>query len=373
MYSAKIIADSISKAGKRLTTFEITFPRIVLAEFNTHRMLSRNSASSRAIPFKKQIKRIVDNPFIPERFPLDGKGMQPGNYIDKEHPQWGNCLDAWMEARDGALDLAAGLYTCMDGKYMLEWDWQNDDKPEPAIHKQIVNRLLEPFMWHTVIVTATEWDNFFKLRTHHAAQYEIKRIADLMYEVYHYYDRFGSNELPRELLGTTIPKPMELRIGEWHLPLYDYDIDHRLVIDFIENPSIQIEEAILNKKWEAQKRISAARCGRVSYLTHDGKRDIVEDLNLFQRFIGNPKHASVLEHPATPFHEEISEREYFELKNILEDVEHPEHLLTKERLQVNSYSGKFWMLPRIGNFFGYKQFRKEFEDENCTSFRKESN
>src|SRR5688500_16020340 len=108
MYSAKIICDSISETGKRLTTFEITFPRIVLAEAKTHRVirgmggnieeelwldglginddenLSRNSASSRAIPFRKQIDRIVENPYIPERFPLDGKGMQPGSYIDKE-------------------------------------------------------------------------------------------------------------------------------------------------------------------------------------------------------------------------------------------------------------------------------------------------
>lgn len=83
-YSCKILLDSISETGKRLTTFEITFPRIVLAEFNTHRMFSRNSASSRAIPLEKQIERIVTDPFIPERFPINCSGMQPKEYVSKE-------------------------------------------------------------------------------------------------------------------------------------------------------------------------------------------------------------------------------------------------------------------------------------------------
>ena len=65
MIKAEIIADSLSPQGHRLTTFICVFPRIVLAEFNTHRMLSRNSASSRAIPFNKMLEMVKTNPFIP--------------------------------------------------------------------------------------------------------------------------------------------------------------------------------------------------------------------------------------------------------------------------------------------------------------------
>src|ERR1044071_105421 len=110
-YSCKILLDSISETGKRITTFEITFPRIVLAEFNTHRMFSRNSASSRAIPFQKQIERVQNNPFIPDRFPKNVKGMQPQEYItrdnstytyDRDVSDYELCKNLWLRARDAA-------------------------------------------------------------------------------------------------------------------------------------------------------------------------------------------------------------------------------------------------------------------------------
>ena len=83
MISAKIIADSKCPRGHRLTTFIVTFPRIVLAEFNTHRMFSRNSASSRAIPFKRMVKMLEENPFIPIAWQKDHKGMQGVEYLDE--------------------------------------------------------------------------------------------------------------------------------------------------------------------------------------------------------------------------------------------------------------------------------------------------
>lgn len=381
-YSCKILLDSISETNKRLTTFEITFPRIVLAEFNTHRMFSRNSASSRAIPFKKQIQRVVDNPFIPEQFPIDGKGMQPNSYIDSNNPAWKYAFAAWENARLSALDAAAHLYSTLDRNYnydaehlkiFRDWDWQNDEKPEPAIHKQIVNRLLEPFMWHTVIITATEFSNFFKLRCDENAQYEIRRIADLMYEAYNINKDWKGNSSGE--LGF-IAKQQKLKVGEWHCPLVSKDdfkpimlylsecrdLDEPNAKDWNSYSSLETEswnngsaEVILNAYIEIKKKISVARCARVSYLTHEGKRDIKKDLELFER-LRTSGHWSPFEHIAQP---------YF-----------------NETIHVNTSAVGQYMLRsgaidedcnlRCGNFIGWKQYRKEFQDENCIEFRKEN-
>lgn len=150
MISAKVIADSKNESGNRITTMIITLPRIILAELNTHRMLSKNSASSRAIPFKKMLKSVQENPFIPIAWQKDHKGMQGTEYISTEEGIY-ICKRGWLEARDIAIKQAQWLNSC-------------------NVTKQLCNRLLEPFMWHTVIVTATEWENFFALR---ASCYEI--------------------------------------------------------------------------------------------------------------------------------------------------------------------------------------------------------
>lgn len=374
-YSCKILLDSISPTGKRITTFEITFPRIVLAEFNTHRMFSRNSASSRAIPFKKRIQEIVDNPFIPEKFPIDGKGMQPNSYIANIDEYYGYMVEKWMEARDLALDSACKLYSAMDSDYNLaaferggiyrDWDWQNDEKPQPAIHKQLVNRLLEPFMWHTVIVTATEFDNFFKLRTHPDAQYEIRRIADLMYEAYHAFDDRTLDHEPYILEDNfsnwQAIQPQKLNIGEWHCPLV-YEDDEYLINEYVTNPKNLFFDLLSNLdiQLEMKKRISVARCARVSYLTHDGKRDIEADLNLYER-LKNSGHYSPFEHIATPY--------------FLENMYLDEQLKgsTDGRLSegFNYSSDLKYLNLRSGNFIGWKQARKDLLSENCTSFRKE--
>lgn len=145
MYRADILADSISPSGSRLTTMKITFPRIMLAEMNTHRVFSRNSASSRAIPFKKMVRMVQENPFIPIAWQKDHKGMQGNEYItDPEHIQ--DCINSWLEARDYAVHKSSELN--VDG----------------GVTKQLCNRLLEPFMWHTIIVSSTEFSNFFQLR-----------------------------------------------------------------------------------------------------------------------------------------------------------------------------------------------------------------
>src|SRR3954452_23556453 len=151
MYDAKILKDSISAAGARLTTFEVTIPRIVLAEFNTHRVFSRNSASSRAIPVAKSIEMVEDDPFVPEVFAANQKGMQGDDPLDARNEA--EAARVWHDALFDAIFHAKKL-------------------EELGLHKALANRILEPFKWHTIIVTATEWDNFFALRTDSNAQYE---------------------------------------------------------------------------------------------------------------------------------------------------------------------------------------------------------
>ena len=183
-YSARILADSMSPDGVRLTTFEVVFPRFILAEFNTHRMLSRNSASSRAIPSEKLIQRVLDDPFIPATFNTRVKGMGVGAALVGADASAAE--ETWLNARDNAVGAAEGLMG-------LDCD------------KSRVNRLLEPFLWHTVIVSATEWDNFWGLRDHPAAQPEMQITARLMREVY----------------DASFPQLMEH--GWWHLPLLSAD------------------------------------------------------------------------------------------------------------------------------------------------------
>jgi len=143
MISAKILADSVNTQGDRLTTMEVVFPRIVLAEFNTHRLFSRNSASSRAIPFNKMVKMVEENPFIPLAVQYDHKGMQGSSYFgEREYEAF---VASWLHQRDLAVRSAQQLHG-------------------QGATKQLCNRLLEPFMYHKVIVTATEFENFFKLR-----------------------------------------------------------------------------------------------------------------------------------------------------------------------------------------------------------------
>lgn len=149
MIQAKVIADSKNEFGNRLTTMVVTFPRFILAELNTHRMLSKNSASSRAIPFEKMVKSVEENPFIPIAWQKTHKGMQGSEYLtDALSIQF--AISNWLSAKDNAIKSAQALNSTKNG-----YD---------AVTKQLCNRLLEPFMWHTVIITATEYSNFFALR-----------------------------------------------------------------------------------------------------------------------------------------------------------------------------------------------------------------
>lgn len=239
---ARVLADSENARGDRLVTLEVTFPRFILAEFNTHRVFSRNSASSRAIPVQKQILHVMERPFVPKRFPINRPGMSAVDYIDEDDPRYVDCLKAWMEAR----------VDCVKATEMLM---------QIGVHKQIASRLLEPFMWHTVIVSSTEWDNFFKLRISEFAQPEIKEAAERMRAAMDY------------------SQPELLTDSQWHLPLIDGD----------ERETVALDTLI---------KCSVARCAAVSYNRH-ADRDVSKELKRYQGLAENG-HLSPFEHAAIP-------------------------------------------------------------------------
>lgn len=238
-YACSVLADSVSD-GVRLTTLQIRFPRIVLAEFNTHRMLSRNSASSRAIPVEQRIAAVERDPFVPEVFGRNQRGMRAGAALEGEPDSLAR--QTWLQAAAEA---------CASARQLAQH----------GVHKQLANRLLEPFLWTEVIVTATEWDNFFHLRCNPHAQPEIQRAAEAM----------------RGAMAASTPA--ELVPGDWHLPLIDEE-DRRA-----GRPVMELV------------KMSAARCARVSYLTHAGRRDPEADLALHDRLLRDG-HMSPFEHPA---------------------------------------------------------------------------
>lgn len=274
---AKVIADSIHK-GHRLTTMEVQTWRFVLAEFNTHRAFSRNSASSRAIPFHKQLKRLDEmGPAYPWSWPREQKGMQGGDEFDIDSQV--GLRYAWDAALKANVQVAQSLHNA-------------------GLHKSVVNRLLEPFMWHKIIVSSTDWENFFSQRCSPLAQPEIRVTAEAM----------------RVALDDSTP--VEMEDGDWHVPYVqpeDYDL-------FMELQNKGYDRRMLR---EVPMQVSAARCARVSYLTHDGRRDVEEDVKLYRKLIwAEPPHWSPLEHVATPERVDCSEpsnfRGWTQLRHIIQ-------------------------------------------------------
>lgn len=240
MFSAKILCDS-EFHGSRITTCELTYPRCIHSEFMTHRMFSRNAASSRAIPVEKMLKRVKEHAFIPTHWGVNQKGMQAENQFTGKDAE--SCEEIWLQARDSAVSSVESLLAI-------------------GLHKQIANRLLEPWMWITVICTGNNvaYENFFKLRCHPDAEPHIQKLAYLL------RDRYD------------LSCPKLLKEGEWHLPLTGFEGDeHLLELDL--------------------PKVSTARCARVSYLTHDGRRDIQADIDLHDK-LKSSGHWSPFEHVA---------------------------------------------------------------------------
>lgn len=249
MIEAKVIADSVSPSRVRLTTFVLEYPRFIHAELMTHRVFSRNASSSRAIPIEKIIGKIEETPAMPVHWGINQKGMQAEKEVDKITSAI--CESLWLEARDNAVKIAKSL-------------------SDIGIHKQVVNRILEPFSHISVVLTATEFDNFFGLRCHPDAQPEMRVLAEKMRDAY-----YSSN-------------PTKLEIGQWHLPFIKPE--EKLIPGNYNSPK---NEGLLIKA-------STARCARVSYLTHDRKNPTLdEDIVLHDRLLSS-KHMSPFEHIATP-------------------------------------------------------------------------
>jgi thymidylate synthase ThyX len=263
MFQAKIIADSISSnTGKRIATMQLRYPRFVHAEFMTHRVFSRNASSSRAIPVAKMIEQVRNDPAMPIHWGKNQPGMQADVSLDALERDL--AISAWCRAA---------------------WQAANNAEEMAALgaHKQVANRILEPFQWISVIVTATEWDNFFGLRDHKDAQPEIRHLAVLM----------------KQAMDASIPDILEP--DQWHLP-YVTDEDRAAVQVHLRGGPDGLCIWTDEMRNDLLRKISAARCCRVSYLKHDGnKATLQEELDLCDRLAGSrPIHASPFEHQATP-------------------------------------------------------------------------
>ena len=251
--AAKVISDVINPNGNRLVIMEATFHRFVLAEVNTHRSHSRSSASSRAIPVEKMLERARNNPAYPVFWASEQPGMQGGDEL----------LGFDREDAQRTLEQIADFTTAQIAAYLE----RHPDK-STRLHKSLLNRPMEWFQYHTVITGATDdgWANFFAQRaTRHSplAQPELRAVVDLMLEAYE------------------ASTPHFLNYGQW------------------VTPYIQPGEVFHTE--EIRKEVSAARCARVSYLNHDGVRDVGADIDLFAKLVAaKPMHAAPLEFVATP-------------------------------------------------------------------------
>jgi hypothetical protein len=294
--------------------------------FNDDTFLSRNSASSRAIPFKKMVEMVEKDPFIPLRWQLDHSGMQGTEYYGEGDAEV--LTEQWLKARDSAVKYAKSL----------------NNYPDGGVTKQICNRLLEPFMWHTVIVTASEFENFFALRAHPAAEIHIADLAEKMLQAY--------NE----------STPVQLKAGEWHIPFGDQFDDNRLK-EIIYKPlqgwpegscfEIDLKEAINDLKL----KVSVARCARISYLNFEGKDDYEADIALYER-LKTSGHFSPFEHCARAMTlYEYSSHVSGELEYI--------HTGCCTNTTIVKEGGEGW----CGNFRGFIQLRKTIAGENRTDTR----
>ena len=258
MITSKIIADSIYREA-RITTFELEYPRFIHSEFMTHRMFSRNCASSRAIPIATVLKHIKDAPAAPIHWGRNESGMQANTELTGLDLLAAKSL--WDRAMTQSLMYAAELGNL-------------------GAHKQIVNRITEPYQHMKTVVTATEWDNWFELRNHNDAQPEIHELAFLMA-----IDMRNSN-------------PVELELGEWHVPyVIRRAVPERIFYIDLNGTELTLEQAL---------RISASCCAQVSYRKTDDS--IEKATHVYNRLVSmNPKHSSPFEHQATPIDIEDAE------------------------------------------------------------------
>lgn len=344
--NAEIIKDSLSIKGDRLTTFKITFPRIILSEFNTHRMFSKNTSSSRAIPFEKMAEIVKNNPFIPIAWQRYHTGMQGNSYLDETELV---SLKVALETFDYTLNkistvVEPSLLREIKSKknvfetYLQDKDYINEEKTivdwwllardkalETAsilyvldVSKQLCNRILEPFMWTTMVFTTSEagLKNFFSLRcpaytdpfgfTYESKKEYLKNVADnamLPEDGNWNHINKSQAEIHIQALAEKIfdlyksNKPKQLQEGEWHIP-FEEDYREKVVKYLKERGEDYYNEEIVK---DILIKVSVSLCARISYTTvgKGSETSIEKHIDLFYQLINSiPKHSSPLEHIA---------------------------------------------------------------------------
>lgn len=353
MIAAQIIADSKNEFGNRLTTMVVTFPRYILAEFNTHRMLSKNSASSRAIPFEKMLKSVKENPFIPMAWQKNHPGMQGTEYCtEREHEVLNN---SWILTSQKVIEQV---------EYMAKY-------ANPT--KQMINRPLEAYMYHTCIVSGTEWENFFALRCpnyvriHGKGETSYRSRKDYSESIQDQFEEGAIHtmkdvdwlrlnrgmadihmmalaEAMWNAYNESIPK--NLKAGEWHIPYFE-----KILEKFLSEESLATKNPIVGSNYvPIPVKISTMMCARVSYTTigeEGGEWSLEKYITKHDSLITQkPLHASPLEHCA----QSMSFGEYDNAFHKGDSGDGPD-------FYSNGWSG---------NFRGFRQYRKMIPNENVT-------
>lgn len=315
---ARVVADSISPQGQRITTFELEYPRIIHSELMTHRLFSRNAMSSRAIPIKKMIEQVQQNPAMPVKFGKNQPGMQDAG----DHNQ---LIDAGYEPATwwGLAGLSAARFA--------------EAFAEAGYHKQIANRLLEPFQRMKTVLTATDFENFWWLRVDKDADPTIFTLAEAMKKAFDESD------------------PELLEPGQWHTPyvdhVYEYeDIDDKECVVFVGYCVLDENDKPVMLTVEEAKAISASCCAQVSYRVLNNTKD--KALDIYGKLLsGNKVHASPFEHQATPM-EKVSLKDIYDQYWVDSNTE--DFLCWEEGVTHLDKNGQFWS----GNFCGWIQHRQ---------------
>ena len=310
--TAKVVADSISESGQRITTLEVEYPRFIHGEVMTHRSLSKNSSSSRAIPVNKMLEQIESNMAVPVYWGKNKAGMQAVEEVDdliKSNAEimWKGCF--W-KAKDTV-------------------SWLIED----GLHKQVANRLTEPFQMMKVVITGTDWDNFFNLRIHKDAQPEICMLA---YKIYKAMEE---------------SYPVKLKAKDWHLPYVEFEYWDDEPKYFITKVSKDDDQSYGMKyeeylSLEDAIKISASCCAQVSYRNTDMSLEKAD--KIFNMLIkSDVLHASCFEHLATP-------------------IRSQEGLINGWDFGIThqNKSGQLFS----GNLRGWISYRQQLQDNTCWEF-----
>lgn len=267
--NAEIIADSLHPDScHRIISFVLEYPRYIHAEVMTYRQgVARNSASSRAVPTKKFLEMVRTNPVIPIQFGKNQPGMQASEELEGD--ELSTARDTWLEAAHYASQMSERL-------------------AELGVHKQVTNRLLEPFLWHKIIFTCTEeaYKWVIHQRLHPDAQPEFQELARQMKSVYEE------------------SKPVQLEYGDAHLPFIDLE-DYSEVTEYLTEQGGPVTSS--GQVLRGLKTVSSARCARVSYNTFDGERSVEKDFDLAHKLLksslnpSEPEHSSPFEHVVSPW------------------------------------------------------------------------